>query len=265
VALSARNPRVQQVRRLVRQSKVRDETGDFVLEGSGLVAEALSTGHIPSEVFVAADEPVDTELIDRLTEAGALVSELERSTLESVASTVTPQPILATVAQPWLSIEEAITATSTFVAIGAGISDPGNAGTFIRTAAAAGADAVVFCDQSVDVSNPKAVRASAGAVFRVPVVVGPELDALWARLDECAMTSVGLAGDAARSYYEVDLTGPTALVLGNEAHGLSATVAARLSHLVSIPMERGIESVNVVAAGAAVAFELARQRRSSAT
>ncbi len=247
----------------MRQRKVREQTGLFVLEGAGLVAEALSCGHVPLDVFVSLEAPdgdFDALLAD-LRNAGAAVAELDPAAFGSIASTVTPQPVVATVAQPWSGLEEAVTREGSFVLVAAGVREPGNAGTLIRTAAAAGADAIVFCDDPVDVANPKVVRASAGAVFRIPVVARADVGALWERLRYCGLTTVGMSGRSERPYDGVDYTAPVAIVVGNEAHGISDAVAEQLATRVAIPMARGVESLNVAAAAAVVAFEAARQRR----
>lgn len=259
--LSARNPRVQQLRRLVRQSKIRNETGLFVLEGAGLVAEALSCDLVPVDVFVAGSGDTDAALLGELEHAGSDVWALEAGVLESIASTVSPQPMLATVSMRQTSLLEVVDQETSFVLVAVGVNDPGNAGTLIRTAAGAGAQVVVFCGDSVDVFNPKVVRASAGALFRVPVVAGVETTETWEHLGACGLTTIGLAGDAPSSYDEIDLTARVAVVFGNEAHGLGTEDAAALDRLVSIPMAAGVESVNVAAAAAAVCFEISRQRR----
>lgn len=258
--LSARNPRVQQLRRLVRQSKTRNETGLFVLEGAGLVAEALSCGLVPIDVFVSGSGDADA-LVEELEQAGSDLWVLEADVLESIASTVSPQPMLATVSMGQTSLVDAVDQETSLVLVAVGVNDPGNAGTLIRTAAGAGAQAVVFCGDSVDVFNPKVVRASAGALFRVPVVAGVETTETWEHLGACGVTTIGLAGDAPSSYDEIDLTARVAVVFGNEAHGLGAEDAAALDRLVSIPMAAGVESINVAAAAAAVCFEISRQRR----
>lgn len=259
--LSARNPRVTRLRRLLRRRRERTESGLFVVEGSGLVADALAAGAVPSDVFVARDADHDPGLLRALAAHDCAVWELDRSVFDAVATTATPQPVLATFPDIGVPLSAVLGAEPTFVVVGAGISDPGNAGTIIRTAAAAGADAVVFCDESVDVTNPKVVRASAAALFRIPVVRDAAVDDLFAGLADSGLLTVGLAGDAADDYESIDASVPTALVLGNEAHGLPPGIDRRLDRRVAIPMAAGVESINVAAAAAVVAFDIARQRR----
>jgi RNA methyltransferase, TrmH family len=142
-----------------------------------------------------------------------------------------------------------------------GVRDPGNAGTLLRSAEAAGAGAVLFCDGSVDPYGPKCVRASAGSVFRVAVTrSGGAVEAL-ACLASAGLATLATVARGARSYDQVDLADPVALVLGNEAHGLPGDVGVRVERAVSIPMVGRTESLNVGMAGTILCFESLRQRR----
>ncbi len=152
-------------------------------------------------------------------------------------------------------------AAPSLVVVCADVRDPGNAGTVLRSAAAAGADAVIACDGSVDLLNPKTVRASAGALFRVPIVNGGAPEAVLDALAAWGLTRLGTAAHGGTDYLEADLAAPTALVLGNEAHGLRPEVADRLDGAVTIPMAAGAESLNVGIAAAVLCFEAARRRR----
>ena len=152
------------------------------------------------------------------------------------------------------------------VIVAVGVSDPGNLGTLLRSAEAAGCAGLVCCGESVDIYNPKVVRASAGAVFGIPIVAprpgGPENDPIDV-LDELGAAGRKRYGATAGGVpaSDVELTGPVALVLGNEAHGLSEAVLAQVDGLISIPMAGSAESLNVAMAGTVLAFEAARQRR----
>ena len=167
--------------------------------------------------------------------------------LAKVGSVVTPQGVMATARIP----EIAPVANGDFAVELAGVADPGNAGTIVRTAVAAGAQAVVFSPESVDPWNPKAVRASAGALFRVPLAeTGPKGE------------RVGADPHRGDPYDQADLTGPLTLVVGNEAHGLDQLdQSAAIDRWVSIPTAESVESLNVAAATAILCFEIARQRR----
>ena len=142
------------------------------------------------------------------------------------------------------------------------VQDPGNAGTILRSAEAAGAGAVLFTGSCVDPTNPKAVRASAGSLFHVGVVSGGNAVDVLAELGRCGFRRYAADARAGDTIDAVDLTGPVALVLGNEAHGLPTEIDAMLDGRVTIPMAGRSESLNVGMAASVMCFEVARQRRS---
>lgn len=186
--------------------------------------------------------------------AGAQVFELAAGVIERVASTDTPQPAMAVFSRRTSSLADL--AAATFVVVGDRIADPGNAGTMLRSAEAAGADAVVFTAGSVDVFNPKVVRSSAGALFEVPVVTEVALGEL-AGLR--GLHRFGTSSHTGEPYTAADFTSPTAIVMGNEAHGLADD--APVDTWVTIPHAGRAESLNVAMATTVLAFEVARQRR----
>lgn len=141
------------------------------------------------------------------------------------------------------------------------VADPGNAGTLLRSAEAAGATAVLFCGTSVDPCNPKCVRASAGALFHLPIALGGEATTVLDQLGGAGVQRVATVVRDGRPYDELDLARPSAFVLGSEAHGLSPTVADRADVLATIPMAGRTESLNVALAGGLLVFEALRQRR----
>ena len=213
-----------------------------MVEGQGLITQAWEAGWEIEAQFCAPG-------------AGAVVPDgavydLAPNVIERVATTEAPQPVLAVVVQrPSL-----LPAGATFVVVADRLSDPGNAGTIIRSAEAAGADAVVFTPGSVDPFNPKVVRATAGSLFRVPVVA-------------CALDEVRAAGlkvlatssHQGAAYTDTDLVGPVAIVVGNEAHGVPDD--APVDGWITIPHEGPAESLNVAMAATVLVFEVARQRR----
>jgi RNA methyltransferase, TrmH family len=143
------------------------------------------------------------------------------------------------------------------------VRDPGNLGTVIRTADASGVDAVVRCDGTVDPSNPKCVRATAGSLFHVPIVEGGSAVAAVEALRSRGLTTVATVVRGGTDYAEFDWTGPVALVLGNEAGGLDDGLAGSLDHRVTIPMAGHSESLNVGVSAAVLCFEALRQRRTA--
>lgn len=220
--------------------------------------EALDAGADLRVVYapVGTDHPV----LHRAEAAGVPVRRLATGVLERVADAATPQPVLAVAGLVDVPIE-AVDADLVVVAVD--LRDPGNAGTILRSARAAGAGAVVLCGDSVDLHGPKAARASAGALFRIPVVeAGDPLDVL-DRLGARGLRRLAAVARGGPAHDAVDLTGPVALVLGNESAGLADEVLAACDATVTIPMAAGTESLNVAVSAAVLCFEAARQRRAA--
>ena len=257
--LGARHKKVDRLRRLLRRRSVRRSERAFVLEGETLVAEALDAGVPLEAVFVAPEAGSVPSVVERARAAGLRVHELAPGVLQRVAETVTPQPVLAVA--PWMDVPLEVVSTLTPVVVCVDVRDPGNAGNVLRSAEAAGAGAVVFCTGSVDVFNPKTVRSSAGSLFHVPVVNGGEPVAVLEWMGRQGFRRMGTVARGGRPYDEVDLTTPVAIVLGNEASGLPASLDAVLDLQVTIPMVGRSESLNVGMVGALMCFEALRQRR----
>jgi TrmH family RNA methyltransferase len=203
------------------------------------------------------------DAVGRAYQHGARVFDLAPGVIERVADTVTPQPVLAVVGFVPASIED-VAPSSSMVLVCADVRDPGNAGTVIRTADASGVDAVVCCDGTVDPTNPKTVRASAGSVFHTPIVMGGDALDVVGDLHRRGFTTVGTVVRDGTDYTAFDWRQPVAVVLGNEASGLTAELAAALDARVSIPMTGQAESLNVSVSAAVLCFEALRQRRTGA-
>jgi TrmH family RNA methyltransferase len=232
------------------------------VEGARSISVALEAGVPLEALYVAASGAthVDAEaVVEQAQSAGIGVYGLAQGVMERVADTVTPQPLMAVA--PFVDVPLSTLRGAAPLVVCAGVRDPGNAGTVIRSAEAAGAAGVVMCRGSVDLYNPKTVRASAGALFLVPVVSGPE--AVWV-LEELAGWGVRRLAAVARGgseYTATDLRGSVALVIGNEAQGLGPEVGARVDGQVSIPMAGRADSLNAGVAAALLCFEALRQRR----
>ena len=285
-----RHQRVQRLRRLLGRRSARKEEGRFVIEGLNLLEEALSAGVALESVYVdgdwSASQPVLAagerdegeaeaeaedapgrqqrlrELLQRCYDTGARVFELDRGVLARVAGTVSPQPVMAVVEVPAVSMRDIGDRRPGMFVVCVDVRDPGNAGTVVRSAWAAGADAVVCAEGTVDMWNPKAVRSSAGAVLHMPVVpAGPAAEAL-AEVGSWGLRRFGAVCTGGDDYAMADFTAPCGFVVGNEAAGLPlAEIRGELDGLVSIPMPGGAESLNVGMATAVLCFEAARQRR----
>ena len=218
----------------------RYEEGLFVVEGLGLLRQAVVSGWAVEACFVAPGASIGDDL-------GIDVEELAPNVMERVASTEAPQPVLAVVAMHATPLPS----DATFVLVADRVGDPGNAGTILRSAEAAGADGVVLTPGSVDPFNPKVVRASAGSLFRIPVVEAT-LESL------SAFRRLGTSSHRGDVYTDPVYHGRVAVVVGNEAHGLDDDAA--VDQWITIPHAGPAESLNVAMAATVLAFEVARQR-----
>ncbi len=246
---------MQHLRRLSGRRRARREAGQFVVDGPVLVAEALDSDVVLDEVYAEPD--ADPDVLARAVGAGVPVTSVAPGVLAKVTSPVTPQSVAALATIP----TDAFVPHRGPVLVLAGVSDPGNFGTLVRVAEAAGATAVVSCADAVDAWNPKCVRAAAGSLFRVPVVDAGDADAAVALLRSAGMTLVSADARGTLAYDRADLSGDLAVILGHEAHGIPPALTAASDAVVSIPMHGRVESLNVAMTGAVLAFEAARQRR----
>jgi RNA methyltransferase, TrmH family len=241
----------------VRQRSAREAERTFVIEGTINVVAALDAAIHLEALFVAPGARAD--VVRHALDRGVRVHELAAGVMERVSDTVTPQPVVATAAfldRPLASLRDA-----SFVVMCADVRDPGNAGTVLRSAEGAGAEGVVCADGSVDVYNPKTVRASAGSLFHVPIVAGGDPVSVVGDFAGWGLVTVGAVAHGGCDPAEIDLTQRLALILGNEANGLSPEVEAAVQTRVTIPLRGRAESLNVGMAAAVLGFEVARQRR----
>jgi TrmH family RNA methyltransferase len=226
---------------------------------------ALGAGFVPESVYVSAGASADPALSALSAEAlaaGSRVFDLAAGVAERVADTVTPQALFSVLGM----VDTELSALGVFdlAVVCVDVRDPGNAGTVLRTADAAGAGAVLFCGGTVDPFNPKTVRSSAGSVFGVPIVVVADAADALAALRERGVACIGTAVEGGEDYAAFDWRTPSAIVLGNEAAGLSPELLIDLDGVVRIPMAGRAESLNVGVACGVVCFEILRQRRGPA-
>lgn len=252
---------------MVRSRRDRDEARSFVIEGPTLVAEALAAGVAVDALYLGEDHAAP-DLAGAVTDVGGDVWTLDPSVLAAIASTENPRPVLATADFVDVDLDQAFepasdTARAPLIVVAAGIREPGNLGTIVRSALGAGATAVISCDEAVDLYNPKVVRAAAGALFRIPVVRDAEVDLVGSTLASRSVRTLGLDAGGSVSIDTIELTTAVAIVVGNEAHGLSPQVRSWLDDTVSIPLAGGLESLNAASALTVTCFEAARQRRLS--
>jgi RNA methyltransferase, TrmH family len=269
-----RSPRVKAARQLSRRSS-RQRSRLFLAEGPQAVREALAwqddpasagLGSLVTELFVTAEvRSRHDELTARAAAQGVPVLVVSGQVMAELAQTVTPQGLLAVCRFVDVPLEPLTAASPRLVVLLANVRDPGNAGTVLRTADAAGADGVVFSDASVDPYNSKCVRASAGSLFHLPVVAGTPLRQAAAALRGAGLQILAAEGAAGRELDELESDGalgrPTAWLFGNEAWGLPADLVALADQTVAVPIYGRAESLNLAAAAAVCLYASARARR----
>jgi TrmH family RNA methyltransferase len=255
--LSERSSTVAAAAKLHRRAE-RAAAGRFLAEGPNLVEAAVRCG-VVERVF--ATEPAAQRYRELL--AGQTVAEVTDRAMKSLSDTVTPAGLVAVCTLPDPDLDVVLAGGPALVAVGADISDPGNAGTLIRLAEAMGAAAVVFSGDAVDPHNGKCVRSSAGSIFALPVVRAADTAALIDRLRASGLQVLATTLDGEVSLDDADalLTAPTAWVFGSEAHGLPSDIARRADHRVLIPMSGDIDSLNVAVSAAICLYQSARARR----
>ena len=271
---SIRSPRVKAARQLARRSS-RQRTRLFLAEGPQAVREALAWRDSPAsaesgppvaELFVTAETwSRHDELAAQAVAQGVPVLAVSGQVMAELAHTVTPQGLLAVCRFIDIPLQRLTAAAPRLVVLLANVRDPGNAGTVLRTADAAGADGVIFSDASVDPYNSKCVRASAGSLFHLPVVAGSPLQQAAAALRGAGLQVLAAEGGAGRELDELESDGalgrPTAWLFGNEAWGLPADLLALADQAVAVPIYGRAESLNLAAAAAVCLYASARAHR----
>jgi len=277
---SSENDKVKFIR-LLTNRRDRYASKMFMTEGVRLVTEALQSANPPTFTLYDPEALQKTEgghrlllrLKEMLDEKGPVYPTTPHL-IESVSDTVTPQGVVAAV--PFLNWSNEQLAASQLHLILDNLQDPGNLGTILRSAGATGDTSIWLTENSVDIYAPKVVRAGMGAHFRVPAVNNLDWPTLLARLEAMGVKQILLAeGDdesnvksrhvpdlTAISYLQADWTQPTALIIGNEAHGPSLEARRAATHTVFIPMPGGAESLNAATAASVIMFEAMRQKSS---
>jgi RNA methyltransferase, TrmH family len=251
---SARVPRVTAARRLTKRA-FRQQERRFLAEGPQAVQEALGRSDAVLEIFVTGEAAKrHPELLAAAKVARVPVQQVSGQVMGVIAQTVTPQGIVAVCDFIDVPLEEVLARGPRLVAVLAAARDPGNAGTVIRAADAAGADAVVLTETSVDVYNGKCVRASAGSIFHLPVVAGVPTATATDRLRSVGLQILAADGSGDRALDALassgDLARPTAWLFGNEAWGLPEPVVSLADAAVRVPIYGQAESLNLASAAA---------------
>lgn len=258
---SSQNPLIREVRSL-KNRKDREDKGLFFIEGARIVEEAVASGAIlayavAAESFLLGETGHST--LGKIDEAGVKCYTVPDSLFDTLGDTRTPQGILAVAGITTPELSDAGFAGGLFVILD-NVRDPGNMGTIIRTADAAGFTGVIVTEGCVDVYNPKVLRSTMGSVFHIPVYFRDDIVEIIRLLQSKGVRVVASHLSGGCSIYEADMTMPTALVIGSEAEGISAQAAAAADQLVRIPMPGKAESLNASIAAGIMMYEAVRQR-----
>lgn len=287
-ALTQRSGRIVAAHKLLRRAR-RVQVGEFLADGAQAVREAVAAERerpgTVLEIYVTAQGSArNTEIVRAAFDAGIPVTEVDDRAAAAISDAITPQGLTArcalphgalpggalpldtsVAAAPDAALEALLAASPRLVAVLVATSDPGNAGTVIRLADAAGADAVIVAGESVDPWGPKAVRASAGSIFHLPVLRAPDASELVSRLVDGGISVLATTGggeiDLDTASEEGLLTGPTAWLFGSEAHGLPDSVISAASASLRVPIYGRAESLNLAAAAAVCLYASASAQR----
>ena len=257
---SAANPLLKVFRHALAEGVTRE--GLLAVEGPFLVEEALNAGEraVVHSVLVAQNaEEKFSGLLARLPKEAEVAGVPDRI-FRQVAQTESPQGIAALVELRKENLEPLLARRQALLLVACGLQDPGNLGTMMRSARALGATALVTLEETVSPFNPKAARASAGAVFHLPVSAGQTTESLFRHLHKAGVRIIAADRRSPASLADADLRGPLAILIGQEAAGLPAEIARQAEMLVSIPIRDGMDSLNAATAASIFLYEVARQR-----
>lgn len=266
VITSVTNPRLKALVRL-RRRRARDEAGVTLVEGFEELSLAVAAGVRPRTVFhcreLMLDPTTQSELVDDLRSHGVETIALSRAAFEKVAYREGPDGFLAVLPMIGVGLEDLDVGPDAFVLVAEGIEKPGNLGSMLRSAEAAGVDAVIAVDPVTDWGNPNVIRGSKGAVFAVPVA-STTLDGLLDWVAARGIRLIATTPDTDALHTATDLTGPVAIAVGTEKYGLTDAALDAADDRVRIPMVGEINSLNAGVAAAVVLFEAVRQRTGTA-
>lgn len=261
-----RSPRVRAVAKLAKKA-ARAETGLFLIEGPQAASEVL--GFRPDLIVELYATPTAleryTDIAQTAVDAGVDVEFVTEDVLEAMADTVTPQGFVGVCRQFPTSVKDIFAAEPTLIAVLEEVRDPGNAGTIVRAADSAGADAVIFTGRTVDLYNPKVVRSTTGSLFHLPVAVGATLADVVQRAKAAGLQVLAAdvkGDDLLTSRNDGTLAAPTAWVFGNEARGLEEVDLALVDRAITVPIYGDAESMNLATAASVCLYESAFAQRS---
>lgn len=254
---SSKNPLVKELQALQKKKKERNKQQVFIVEGLRAVGEIPKTWkihkYIVSESFALQAE-------DMMKDKGAVIISVTDQIFQAVSDTKTPQGVMAVVSQLDYKENDITSKDNGFLIIADQVQDPGNLGTLIRTAHASGVDGVFLSKGCVDLYNPKTIRATMGSIFHIPVLTDVDLRSLVQDLIHKKTEIYATALEGSKELYAYDYRKKTAIIIGNEANGISEETKAIVPNFIKIPMPGGAESLNASIAAGICMFEVVRQR-----
>ncbi len=264
------NAKIKEIKKLNEKSKARREAGLFVTEGPRMFVEAplewVEHIYVTEEFLQSADRGVLTDG-DTAIRAGEMIQWMEhdivtKEQMAKISDTQTPQGIMSIMRQPDYSFEDMLTKNKEagFYMVLEDIQDPGNLGTIFRTAEGAGALGIIMSRGTVDIFNPKTIRATMGSIYRVPFIYTDDLEETVKRM-KAGGIKVYAAHLKGEKYYDEQKYDKAAFLIGNEGNGLSGSIAACADEYIKIPMEGQLESLNAGVASALLMYEYHRQKR----
>lgn len=252
---STSNSQIKNILLLQKKAKARNESKSFVTEGIKMYSE------IPRDMIIKTyvSEDFYSNNNDKIVGEFEIVSD---KVFKEISNTVTPQGILAIVKQPVYDFDKIIKKDNVTLVFLENLRDPGNLGTIIRTAEGANVDGIVLSKESVDVFNPKVIRSTMGAIFRMPFVYEDNfLDACLSKYKKAGIKLYAAYLDNSNDYAKVSYENKTGIIIGNEANGISDELVSLADSLIKIPMTGNVESLNAAISAAVIMYEIYRQKR----
>lgn len=259
---SESNPLIKKVKKLHSRAG-RQKYGQYFVEGIRAVEQVLENGG-PIEEVLYCEEVYRLQggeaLVNKLKESGIKTYQVSSHLFEKITDTAAPQYVLAVLAKEGYQLEQILENKDLLLVIVDGIQDPGNLGTIIRTADAAGAHGIILTKGTVDPYNPKSVRSTMGSIFSLPIIQAENAIELFKKLKASGIKLIGGSLQASTPYFKVDYRGKVALVIGSEAKGISEEVSRHIDLMVTIPMRGKVESLNAGIACGIILYKVVEQR-----
>ena len=261
IITSAQNPKIKTLLELQEKSKARRKEGLFVVEGRRELQHCLSAGYEPYAVFICRDILTEDELNEIIASCSCRFYELPQHLYDKVAYRGGTEGVIAELRCKDMGLEQLKLKENPLVVVLESVEKPGNLGAVLRSADASGVDAVIVCDPLTDMYNPNLIRSSIGAIFTVPVATATSEDTIkWLKSNNIKIYTAQLQDS--EWYYDTNMKGGTAIVMGTEATGLTQAWRKAADAHIKIPMLGRLDSLNVSVSAAILMFEAVRQRNS---